>query len=98
MTSVLVIDRDAETRLAACRVLKHAGFAVSTAAEEDAAGHFNLVIADLKAISLADLLRHHPRARVLTLASEGRAGLVKPFTPSRLLTAVRLCLARPAKR
>jgi DNA-binding response OmpR family regulator len=98
MTTVLVIDRDAETRLAACRVLKHAGFAVSTAAEEDATGHFNLIIADLKAISLAELHRRHPQARVLTLTNEGRAGLVKPFTPSQLLTAVRLCLARPVKR
>jgi DNA-binding response OmpR family regulator len=97
MTSVLVIDRDAETRLVACRVLKHAGLAVSAAAE-DGAGHFDLVIADLKAISLAELHRRYPRVRVLVLANEGRAGLVKPFTPSQLLTAVRLCLARPVKR
>jgi DNA-binding response OmpR family regulator len=96
MKLALVIDRDAETRLVARRVLERAGFAVSTAAEDCclAAGHFDLVIADLAAVSLAGLRRRNPKARVLALSNEGRAGLSKPFTPSQLLAAVRLCLAR----
>ena len=94
--SVLIIDRDAETRLAARRVLEPAGFTVSSAAQRGAraAGHFDLVIADLTAASLAELRRQHPRARVLRLSSQGGADLAKPFTPSQLLSAVRRCLAR----
>lgn len=96
--SVLVIDRDAETRLAARRVLERAGFAVSTAAEEGrlAAGHFDLVIADLAAASVAGLRRQYPQARILAISSKGDADLAKPFTPSQLLAAARLCLARGA--
>jgi DNA-binding response OmpR family regulator len=96
--SVLVIDRDAETRLAARRGLERAGFAVSTAAEEGGCvtGRFDLVIADLASVSLAGLRRQHPQARVLALSNEGGADLAKPFTSSQLLTAVRLCLARCA--
>jgi DNA-binding response OmpR family regulator len=96
MKSALVIDRDAETRLVARRVLERAGFAVSIAADDRclAAGHFDLVIADLAAVSLAGLRRQYRGARVLALSNEGRAGLSKPFTPSQLHAAVRLCLAR----
>lgn len=94
--SVLIIDRDAETRFVARRVLERAGFAVSTATQEGAlaAGHFDLVIADLATVRLNGLRRWHPQARVLALSSDGGADLAKPFTPSQLLSAARLCLAR----
>jgi DNA-binding response OmpR family regulator len=96
MTSVLVIDRDAETRLIARRVLERAGFAVSTAASDGylPRGVFNLAVADLTEVSLGYLQRRYPQVRVLAISSEGEADLAKPFTPSQLLTAVRLCLAR----
>jgi len=96
MTPILVIDRDAETRLIARRVLERAGFAVSTAARHCRAGarDFDLVIADLAQVSLDALRRRYPRARVLAISDEGRAELAKPFTASQLLSAVRLCLAR----
>jgi hypothetical protein len=60
--SVLVIGHDAETRLAARRVLERAGFAVSTAVEDGRCitGRFDLVIADLASVSLAELRRQHP--------------------------------------
>lgn len=94
--SVLIVDRDAETRLAAQRVLEQAGFAISTATHEGArvTGHFDLVIADLAAASVTGLRRRHQQAQILTLSSDGTGGLAKPFTPSQLLSAVRLCLAR----
>jgi DNA-binding NtrC family response regulator len=96
MTSVLVIDRNAETRLVARRVLERAGFAVSTAAATaiSPGGVFNLVVADLTEVSLGYLQRRYPQVRVLAISSEGEPDLAKPFTPSQLLTAVRLCLAR----
>ncbi|HXP05172.1 MAG TPA: hypothetical protein VN808_13710 [Stellaceae bacterium] len=96
MTTVLVIDRDAETRLVAQRVLERAGFAVSTAGGDGylPRGVFDLVVADLAEVSLGYLQRRYPQVRVLSLASEGGADLSKPFTPSQLLSAVRLCLAR----
>jgi DNA-binding response OmpR family regulator len=96
MRSVLILDRDAETRIAAQRVLERARFAVSAAMHEGAhaAGHFDLVIADRTAASLTSLRRRHPQARILTVSRQGGADLAKPFTPSQLLSAVRLCLAR----
>jgi DNA-binding response OmpR family regulator len=102
--AVLVIDRDAEIRLAARRILEHAGFAVATAADDAgaAAAQPDLIIADRAAADIARLRRQHPAARVLALSDEGgprwgaTAILLKPFTPSQLLGAVRRCLARPA--
>jgi DNA-binding response OmpR family regulator len=100
MISVLVIDRDAETRLVARRVLEAAGFAVSIAVDDSRlpAGQIDLVIADLAEVSTATLMRRYPQTRVLALSSEERSGLVKPFTPSQLLAAVRRRLARPITR
>jgi DNA-binding response OmpR family regulator len=104
ITVVLVIDRDAGIRLAARRVLEGAGFDVSTAADDGAiaAAQPDLIIADPASASLTRLRRRHSAARVLALSAEPspRRGttaiLTKPFTPSQLLAAVRLCLARPA--
>jgi len=94
--SVLVIDRDAETLLAARRVLECAGFTVSTAISDGylPRGDFALVVANLAEVSLANLQRRYPLVRVLNVSSHEVADLTKPFTPSRLLSAVRLCLAR----
>jgi len=93
MVTIHIIDRDPAMRLAARRALEAAGFAVSDA--EDAANEISsrpdLVIADLTATSAAGLQRHHPAAHVLTTGGDN--GLQKPFTPSQLLAAVRLCLA-----
>jgi DNA-binding response OmpR family regulator len=97
MTSVLVIDRDFETRLVARRVLERAGFSVLTAAGDSylPRGSFDLVVADLTEVSLGYLQRRYPQVRVLAVSSQGQAPLAKPFTPSQLLAAVRLALARP---
>jgi DNA-binding response OmpR family regulator len=104
ITVVLVIDGDAGIRLAARRILERAGFDVSTAADDGAvtAAQPDLIIADPASASLARLRRQHSAARVLALSDEPspRSGttaiLTKPFTPSQLLAAVRLCLARSA--
>jgi hypothetical protein len=55
---------------------------------------FDVVVADLSEVNLGYLPRRYPQVRVLTVASEGQADLVKPFTPSQLLSAVRRRLAR----
>lgn len=95
-----IIDRDAATRLAARRVLEPAEFTV-TEMEDAGPGPVScpdLVIADLAVVSLPALRRRYPAARILPLAAEAAmlaGGLRKPFTPSELLAAVRLCLARP---
>lgn len=104
MTLVLVIDRDAHTRLVARRTLERAGFAVTTAANDGdiADGEPDLVVADLAIASLTVLREHHPELRVLALTHAGEepagprvaATLTKPFTASELLGAVRRCLAR----
>ncbi|HWD59802.1 MAG TPA: hypothetical protein VG308_16055 [Stellaceae bacterium] len=103
MVSIHLIDRDAATRFAARRVLEGAGFAVSEAADERAVAPAPpaLVIADLSAASLAAIRREHPGVPVLALGGAGEAALLagsleKPFTASRLLAAVRRCLARGA--
>jgi CheY-like chemotaxis protein len=102
MSVILVIDRDAHTRLTARRVLERAGFTVSTAADdvEQIPAAPDLVVADLAVASLASLRSRYPAARVLALSSDGgpaqpgvAASLGKPFTPSQLLAAVRRCLA-----
>jgi hypothetical protein len=97
MISVLIIGRDAETRIVARRVLETAKFTVSTAIDDSLlpAGPVDLIIADRAEVSVATLMRRFPRTRMLALSSEEPAGLVKPFTPSQLLAAVRRCLARP---
>jgi DNA-binding response OmpR family regulator len=106
MTTIHVIDRDAAVRLAARRALEPAGFAVSEATDADCAlpARPALVIADLAVASLAAIRRRHPATRILGLTGDGfsrgdarlLAGRIgKPFTPSQLLAAVRLCLARP---
>lgn len=92
--TVLIINRDFETRLVARRVLERAGFTVSAAAGHGylPRGVFNVVVADLSEVSLGYLQRRYQQVRVLTVASEGDVNLVKPFTPSRV--AVRRRLAR----
>ena len=97
MISILIVDRDAEMRLVVRRVLEAAGFAVSTTADDShlPEGQPDLVIADFAEVSAATLMRRYPQTRVLALSSEERSGLVKPFTPSQLLAAVRRRLARP---
>ena len=84
MTSVLVIDRDAETQLAACRVL-------SARRSSPPVGRSQKKMPPDISISSSPISRRSawqtcfaaaPEARVLTLASEGRARLVEPFTPS----------------
>ena len=94
--SVLIIDSDAETLLTARRVLECAGFTVSTAISDGylPRGDFALVVANLAEVSLANLQRRYPLVRVLNVSSHEVADLTKPFTPSQLLSAVRLCLAR----
>jgi hypothetical protein len=96
MITVLVIHDDAELRLAARRVLESAGFAVSEAL--DGAGVPNiapqLVVAD--AAMRETVGPQYPSARLLALGEIG--GLQAPFTPSQLLAAVRLKLARGATR
>ena len=96
ITAVLIIDRDFETRLVARRVLEPGGFTVSTAAGHGylPRGVFDVVVADLSEVSLGYLQRRYLQVRVLTVASEGQADLIKPFTPSQLLAAVRCRLAR----
>jgi DNA-binding response OmpR family regulator len=101
MNAILVIDRDPAIRLASRHVLERAGFSVSTAADEGGApdGEPDLVIADLAVASLVQLRRKYPVARVLALSADGYpmagvvACLVRPFTASQLLAAVRRCLA-----
>ena len=96
MINIHVIDGDAAVRLAARRVLELAGFAVSDAPDDTggAPSCLGLVIADLAVASLAAIRRRHPAAPILAIG--GNLGsLAKPFTPSQLLAAVRLCLARP---
>jgi DNA-binding response OmpR family regulator len=97
MISVLIVDRDAETRLVGRRVLEAAGFAVSATADDSnlPEGQPDLAIADLAEVSAATLIRRYPQTRVLALSSEDRTGLAKPFTSSQLLAAVRRRLARP---
>src|ERR1700722_5650192 len=100
MTAVLVIGDDAAIRLAVRRVLDHAGFAVlpeagasQTLPDPDLPTPY-LIIADVACSArLAAIRRNHPGARLLLLS--GELGPGKPFTPSRLLAAVRLCLAQP---
>ncbi len=91
MVTVLIIDGDAVVRLAARRVLEHAGFAVREAADEKspAAASADVIIVD--PASLAAVRRAYGGPRILVLGAE----LPKRFTPSQLLAAVRLCLARP---
>ena len=88
-----VIDRDPAVRLAACRALQPAGFAVSAGTmKPKIIARPDLMIADLSLASRAALRRRHPSAKVLVL---GDGGLPTPFTPSQLLAAVRRCLAQP---
>jgi CheY-like chemotaxis protein len=107
MNSILVIDSDADTWLAARRVLEAAGFAVSIVSSDiEALGvQPALIIANRAAAGFAALRRQYPAMRILALSEEGLpAGirpqldgvLTKPFTASQLLTAVRRCLARAA--
>jgi len=99
MSAILIIDRDAETQVTARRVLERAGFTVVSAP-----GDFGLpdqapalVIADLAVASLAGLRRAYPVTPILALSAQPQPGadatLEKPFTASRLLAAVRRCLA-----
>jgi DNA-binding response OmpR family regulator len=97
MITIHIIDRDPAVRLAARRALEPAGFAVSDAADtaDETSPCPDLVVADLAATSAAGIWRRHPATRVL---ATGDDGLPKPFTPSQLLAAVRLCLAQADPR
>jgi DNA-binding response OmpR family regulator len=95
MIAIHIIDADATARRAARRVLEAAGFAVSEAAEDSCGNFRGLIIADIATVTLAALRRRHPAARLLAVGADlAGEGLRKPFTPSQLLVAVRLCLAR----
>jgi hypothetical protein len=95
MVTVLVIHNDAALRLAARRALESAGFAVSEAPDAT----FALPVAPQLVIAAAGIAGepppHYAAARFLLLGEEG---LMVPFTPSQLLAAVRLTLARDATR
>jgi DNA-binding response OmpR family regulator len=105
MTTIHIIDGDAALRLVARQVLERAGFTVTASAGDwpVAPSCPELVVADLTVASLSAIQRYYPAARVLVMARAGVApgdaalagSLRKPFTPSQLLAAVRLCLARP---
>ena len=83
-------------------MLERAGYAVATAPDDSTIAPVPpaLIIADLSAIAgLATLYGWYPAARFLALsdaepATEAQQCLVKPFTASQLLAAVRRCLAR----
>jgi DNA-binding response OmpR family regulator len=99
MGAILIIDRDAGVQASAQRVLHRAGFSV-VALPDDAdlpEAAPLLVIADLAVASLAGLRRTYPATPILALFAEAAPGdiasLEKPFTESRLLAAVRRCLA-----
>ena len=55
---------------------------------------FFRVSSPARTYSLETFMTRPRNARVLTVASEGQADLVKPFTPSQLMAAVRRRLAR----
>jgi hypothetical protein len=85
-----IIHGDAALRLAVRRVLGAAGFAVSDAAQLPSKNSApTLVIAEPARITA--IRRCYPTARILALGGDG---LAVPFTPSQLLAAVRLSLAR----
>jgi hypothetical protein len=96
MVTVLIIHNDPALRLAARRVLESAGFAVSEAMDATCVlpASPQLIIAD--AGIRKTIGRLYPAARMLSLGKNG--GLQAPLTPSRLLAAVRLTLARDATR
>jgi DNA-binding response OmpR family regulator len=95
MIAILVIDGDPAVRLTARRVLERAGFGVVTAAGlvPSAGAGPRLVLADFAAASRRALRRACPTAIIVPM-SAGGGSLRKPFTPSQLLAAVRLALAR----
>ncbi|HYM72768.1 MAG TPA: hypothetical protein VET89_07290, partial [Stellaceae bacterium] len=73
-----------------------AGFAVITDAATAAP---TLIVANIESPeteTLSAIRRRHPGARLLEISTAGAGRLTKPFTPSQLLAAVRLCLARQA--
>ena len=92
MITVHIIHGDATLRFAARRILEPAGFVVSEAADETRGppSSPHLVIAE--AADIPAIARRFPAAGVIPLS--GADGLGTPFTASRLLAAVRLCLAR----
>ena len=101
MTLVLVVAGDPAIRLAVRRTLEPAGFAVAVPGAAGARQPFAIVIAEPTAAALAALRRRYPAAAVLAVGGRSGAalgalaGVVEPpLTPSRLLGAVRLCLAR----
>ncbi|HTZ35340.1 MAG TPA: hypothetical protein VMB84_04905 [Stellaceae bacterium] len=96
MTGVLVIA-DAATQFAVRRMLAGSGFTVLTEPGADAreTPAPALILADLSgnaaAPALTAIRRRYPAARLLAIPRD----LGMPFTPSQLLAAVRLHLARP---
>ena len=93
MVTILVIHDDPALRLAVRRVLEGAGFAVSEAPDAAAAPP----VAPQLVIAAGEAIRELPsRLAVARLLSLGEGGLAVPFTPSELLAAVRLTLARDA--
>lgn len=96
MIAIYVIDPDPAVRLAARRILEPAGFAVGEAAAVPAAAGAADPVPGLVITRQAlaeSAARAYPAARILPIG--GTAGLEAPFTASRLLAAVRRCLARP---
>ena len=96
MVTILIIHKDAALRLTARRALEDAGFAVSEALDETCIPNVapQLIIADA-AIGEA-LAQRYPSARLLALGEN--SGFPARFTPSELLAAVRLTLARGSTR
>jgi hypothetical protein len=100
VATILVIDDDPATQLVVRRVLERAGLAVITDAATAAP---TLIVANIESPiespeteTLSAIRRRHPGARLLEISTAGAGRLTKPFTPSQLLAAVRLCLARQA--
>ena len=96
-----VIEGNAATRLFVRWTLQRAGFTVTEAATDQhvLAASPDLLIVDPAIASLATLRRHHPAAKILVIVDARDPAeldcLVRPFTPSQLLAAVRRCLSRP---
>src|SRR5579863_8050950 len=95
MPTIHIVHHDAATRLAVRRVLQGAGFAVTDGADETTVGDGSPMLVIAERGGVAVIRRRMIAARILMLG--GDEGLSPAFTPSQLLAAVRLTLARPVR-